>query len=314
MSILNLRSVSLAFGSQPLLDDVNLSIKTGERICLIGRNGVGKSSLLKIIAGYLKPDQGDIELGSGLRIAYLEQNIPLDVNDDVFSVVAQGLGTINDAVKTYHKFSCLLEQDPSPANLTQLANAQQALEAVDGWHFKHKIDAVLSRLEISPALLFNTLSGGLKRRVLLGRAIVNDPDVLLLDEPTNHLDITSINWLEDFLLNYSGSQLFITHDRRFLERLATRILELDRGQLTDWPGNYSNYLQRREERYHAESKANARFDKNLAQEEIWIRQGIKARRTRNEGRVRNLEQMRWERQQRRDLATTAKMQLQEASR
>ena len=314
MALATLRDIHLAFGGPPLLDGVGFSIDKGERVCLIGRNGEGKSSLLKLMAGRFPPESGDLELRQGTRVAYLDQEVPAGTEGSVFEIVAQGLGDLEELVKRYHEAGHQVEQDPSERNLERLARIQHELEVVDGWRAEQRVEAVLSRLELDAEARFEALSGGLKRRVLLGRALAAEPDLLLLDEPTNHLDIEAIDWLEEFLKGFPGALLFVTHDRRFLRSLATRILELDRGGLTDWPGDYANYLRRREERLHAEGLANARFDKKLAQEEVWIRQGIKARRTRNEGRVRALKTMREEHRQRRALGGTARIRLQEAER
>ncbi len=314
MPLLNLRDIQLAYGGPALLESVSFSLEKGERVCLLGRNGEGKSSLLKLLDGRSRPDGGEIRLAQGARVAYLDQEVPLGTRGSVFEIVAQGLSELGDLLRRYHDISRQVEQDPDERNLSRLSQVQHELEAADGWLAEQRVETVISRLELSPDAQFDTLSGGLKRRVLLGRALACDPDLLLLDEPTNHLDIESIDWLEGFLLEYPGALLFVTHDRRFLQRLATRILELDRGQITDWPGDYANYLRRREERLNAEAKADARFDKKLAQEEVWIRQGIKARRTRNEGRVRALKDMREERRQRREQVGKARIQVQEAER
>jgi len=312
--LLTLRGVSLAYGHVPLLDGVDLAIEAGERLGLLGRNGTGKSTLLKVVAGLAEPDEGEIRRPDGLRIAMLEQDLPQGCGGSVFDVVAGGLAEVGERVRTYHQALRTLEAEHTPANLQALERAQQALEAVDGWRLEQRVETVVSRLGLPADRDMTELSGGLQRRVLLARALVGEPELLLLDEPTNHLDIDGIAWLEEFLLGYDGALLFITHDRAFLQRLATRILELDRGQLTAWPGDYTNYLRRREERQHAEAKANERFDKRLQQEEIWIRQGIKARRTRNEGRVRALEQMRRERAARREQVGKARIALEEAER
>ncbi len=314
MALITLRDIQLAFGGPPLLDAVGFSMEKGERVCLIGRNGEGKSSLLKLIAGRVAADGGEIALRQGGRVAYLDQDVPSDISGSVFDVVAQGLGDLAELVRLYHEAGREVERDPGERNLERLSRAQHELEAADGWLAEQRVETVVSRLDLEADKPFAALSGGLKRRVLLGRALAGEPDLLLLDEPTNHLDIEAIDWLEDFLLGYPGALLFVTHDRRFLERLATRILELDRGQITDWPGDYRNYLRRREERANAEAKANERFDKKLAQEEVWIRQGIKARRTRNEGRVRALKAMRDEFRQRRGQTGQARIKLQEAER
>jgi len=292
MALLALRDIQLSFTHPPLLDGVSLSIEDGERVCLIGRNGEGKSTLMKIIAGLQGFDDGERVLRRDARVARLDQEVPRELCGRVFDVVADGLGELAGLVKEYHAASAALADDSGAAALDRLARAQHALEAADGWQLEQQVEQVISRMQLDAEADFGALSGGMKRRVLLARALANSPDLLLLDEPTNHLDIESIAWLEEFLLNWKGALVFITHDRGFLRRLATRIVELDRGQLVDFPGDYDNYLRRREEMDNAEAQANARFDKMLAQEETWIRQGIKARRTRNEGRVRRLKDMR----------------------
>jgi len=314
MALATLRAIHLAFGGPPLLDGVGFCVDKGERVCLIGRNGEGKSTLLKLMAGRIAPESGDLVLRQGIRVAYLDQEVPTGTHGSVFEVVAQGLGELEELVRRYHEASRQVELEPDERNLERLSRIQHQLEAEEGWSAEQRVEAVISRLELDAEARFEALSGGLKRRVLLGRALAAEPDLLLLDEPTNHLDIEAIDWLEEFLKTFPGALLFVTHDRRFLRSLATRILELDRGLITDWPGDYANYLRRREERLHAESLANARFDKKLAQEEVWIRQGIKARRTRNEGRVRALKTMREEHRRRRNLGGAARIRLQEAER
>ena len=297
-----------------MLDNVNLTIDRGERICLLGRNGAGKSTLMKLIAGELKSDDGEMIVEKGSCIVRLTQEVPEGIEGSVFDVVSSGLGEVGELVREYHHIIVKLETDCSEALMEKLSRVQQKLEAADGWQMEQRVESVISRLSLDADIEFAALSGGLKRRVLLARALVLEPDLLLLDEPTNHLDIASIEWLEEFLLSYGGSLLFITHDRMFLRRLATRILELDRGQLTDWPGDFDNFLRRKDEMLNAEEKENARFDKKLAQEEVWIRQGIKARRTRNEGRVRALETMRKERSQRRERTGQVNMGVQSSER
>jgi len=314
MPILTLHNLQLSFGGPLLLDNVNLSIDRGERICLLGRNGAGKSTLMKLIASELKPDDGEMIVEKGACIVRLTQEVPEGMEGSVFDVVSSGLGEVGELVREYHHIIVKLETDCSEALMEKLSRVQQKLEAADGWQMEQRVESVISRLSLDADIEFAALSGGLKRRVLLARALVLEPDLLLLDEPTNHLDIASIEWLEEFLLSYGGSLLFITHDRMFLRRLATRILELDRGQLTDWPGDFDNFLRRKDEMLNAEEKENARFDKKLAQEEVWIRQGIKARRTRNEGRVRALKAMRDERQQRRERTGQVKMGVQSGER
>jgi len=314
MALLTLRNIQLGFGGPALLDHVEFSIERGERICLVGRNGTGKSTLMKLISGDVTADDGHLVLQKGARVTRLTQEVPHGLEGSVFEVVAGGLGKLGDLVKRYHNVSYELAHDYSDKLLDDLAKVQHELEAADGWLSEQRVETVISKLSLDADIAFGSLSGGLKRRVLLARALVQEPDLLLLDEPTNHLDIESIDWLEEFLLGYGGTLLFITHDRTFLRKLATRIFELDRGQLTDWPGDYENFLRRKEEMLNAEEKANARFDKKLAQEEVWIRQGIKARRTRNEGRVRALKSLRQERSERRNLTGKVAMKLQDADR
>jgi ATP-binding cassette subfamily F protein uup len=314
MALLSLDSVSHSFGLPALLEDVSLSIERGERICLIGRNGVGKSTLLRIIDGEIQPDAGQLRWAPGAKVARLTQEIPRETLGSVFDVVSSGLGELGLLLGDYFRLSRGLGTSPSQESLVRLARVQHELEDAGGWEVEQRTERVISRLGLDAAVAFAALSGGLQRRVLLARALVIEPDLLLLDEPTNHLDIDAIEWLEAFLCDFQGALLFVTHDRRFLQRVATRILELDRGRLTDWPGDYANYLRRREERLHAEAQAAAQFDRKLAEEEVWIRQGIKARRTRNEGRVRALEAMRRERLERREQQGTARLRLNEADR
>ena len=293
MALLRLQNVQLSFGGPALLDDINISIEHNERICLIGRNGAGKSSLLKIINGKIKPDSGEITKQHGVVITQLEQDVPQDMTGSVYEVVAGGLAETGKLLAQFNQLSIQTENQDEKW-MSQLEFVQQKLEACDGWKFSQNIESIITRLTLDENADFNQLSGGVKRRVLLARALVQDPDILLLDEPTNHLDISVIQWLEEFLLNYKATLIFITHDRSFLRRLATRIVEIDRGIASSWPGDYDNFLRRKAEQLEAESAENARFAKKLAEEEVWIRQGIKARRTRNEGRVRALEAMRKE--------------------
>ncbi|WJW75390.1 ATP-binding cassette domain-containing protein [Thiohalobacter sp. IOR34] len=314
MPLISLRNLSLSFGGAPLLESAELNVESGERICLIGRNGTGKSSLMKLLAGELSPDEGEIVAASGLRVAYLGQEVPAEAGGTVFDTVAEGLGETGRLLARYHEIGQRLAGADDAGLLNRLERVQQQLEAEGGWQFKQRVERVISRLQLDAEAAFDALSGGMKRRVLLARALVAEPDLLLLDEPTNHLDIESIAWLEEFLLGYRGSLLFVSHDRSFLQRLATRIIELDRGRLSSWPGDYATYLRRKQEALEAEAGEQARFDKRLAQEEVWIRQGIKARRTRNEGRVRALRQMREERRARREREGTARLRLQSAER
>jgi ATP-binding cassette subfamily F protein uup len=300
MPLLRLDKVSLAFGHRPLLDEADLELSRGERVCLVGRNGEGKSSLMRIISGEIVADDGSLWVRPATRIAYLAQEVALDSNDSVFDVVAGGVPELGQLISAYHHTATALEQAHTPAALQRLAELQHELEAVDGWQLEQRVETVLSRLGLDGESAFQSLSGGWRRRVMLARALVCEPDVLLLDEPTNHLDIEAITWLEDFMAEFSGALLFISHDRAFVRRLAMRIIELDRGQLTSWPGNYDDYLRRKAEQLEVEAQHNAQFDKKLSQEEAWIRQGIKARRTRNEGRVRALKALREQRRLRRD--------------
>lgn len=300
MPIIDLHNIRLSFGGPLLLDDASLVVEPGERICLLGRNGQGKSSLLKIINGDLAPDGGEIVRRQGLHTAALEQEVPGVMPGTVFDVVAGGLSSLGDLVAEYHDTSLLLQEAGHDEGLTErLGDIQHRLELAGGWQFEQKVEAVISRLELPPDAPFATLSAGLKRRTMLGRALVSEPDLLLLDEPTNHLDMDAIAWMEEFLLRLGCSILFVTHDRMFLRRLATRIVELDRGRLASYPGDYDAYLGRRQAELAAEEARREVFDKKLAQEEAWIRQGIKARRTRNEGRVRELERLRAQRRERR---------------
>ena len=300
MPLLRLDKVSLAYGHRPLLENAQLEIRRGERVCLVGRNGEGKSSLIRLLSGEAQPDDGSIWIRPGTRIAHLAQEVSADSDDTVFDIVAGGLAELGKLISQYHHVASELAQAPTPALAEKLAQLQHALEAGDGWRREQRVEAVLSRLNLDGDARMHALSGGWRRRALLARALVCEPDLLLLDEPTNHLDLDAITWLEDFLADFHGALLFVSHDRAFLKRLATRIVELDRGALTSWPGSYDDYLRRKEAQLATEAQHNALFDKKLSQEEAWIRQGIKARRTRNEGRVRALEALREKRRQRRE--------------
>lgn len=313
-NLITLDSISLAFGLNALLDHVKLQIASGERVCLIGRNGAGKSSLLKIIDGSQSADSGEIWRKPGLRLARLTQELPPQTSESVYEFVATGLAETGQLLTAYHQLIQRLEHSHTEEDLAQLAQLQHAIDAQNGWQFEQTINTVLERLDLPADRPVAELSGGWQRRVALAKALVVAPELLLLDEPTNHLDISAIQWLEDQLLSSNVGLLFITHDRALLQRLATRIIELDRGQLTSWPGDYANFLRRKEEMLHAEAKQNSEFDKKLAQEEVWIRQGIKARRTRNEGRVRALEALRKERSKRREVQGKASFNLNAAEK
>jgi ATP-binding cassette subfamily F protein uup len=313
MALVSLKDVRLAFGGPELIDGVSLQIERRERVCLVGRNGAGKSTLMKIISGEITPDEGEVIGEQGLRIASLDQEVQQDLAGTVFEIVAAGLGSMVDLLQKYHSVSLRLANGEAGA-IAELEQIQHQIESSGGWQIQQRVETVLSRLSLDPDAQVADLSGGNKRRALLARALVNDPDLLLLDEPTNHLDIASIGWLEELLLDYHGSILFITHDRKFLQTLATRIIELDRGRLTDWPCDYTTYLTRRQAELDAEAAHNVLFDKQLSREEAWIRQGIKARRTRNEGRVRALEEMREKRRARRTQTGSARMVLNETER
>ncbi len=308
MSIFSIDSLCLAFGTHVLLDHASFSLEKGERVCLIGRNGTGKTTLMRLIQGDMQADEGDIHKKDGLLIASLSQEVPHEASGSVFNIVASGLGEAARLLQEYNHILHDVASGDSQA-LKKMEAVQHQLEDINGWSMVQKVEETISRLQLSAEELIENLSGGLKRRVMLARALVNEPDILMLDEPTNHLDIESILWLEMFLKTYSGCVLFITHDRVFLQNVATRILELDRGLLASFPGDYETFLRRKEEMLHAEEKANDLFDKKLAEEEVWVRQGIKARRTRNEGRVRALKAMRDERSQRRNQIGKAKLEL-----
>jgi len=311
MALLKFTNVSLAFGVTPLLDGVSWQIERGERVCIIGRNGTGKSSLLRIVKGEQQADDGEVWRAPALKIGELPQELPRADDRSVFDVVAAGLAGVGELLAEYHH----LTQDTSgELDMERLMHVQQELEARDGWRLQQLVDSTLSRLQLPAEKTLAELSGGWRRRVLLAQALVAEPDLLLLDEPTNHLDIGAIAWLEDALRGYPGAVLFITHDRAFLQALATRILELDRGNLIDWQGDYASFLVHKEQQLAAEETANALFDKRLAQEEVWIRQGIKARRTRNEGRVRALKAMRNERSERRERQGKANLLLETADK
>ncbi len=316
MPHITLDNASLAYGHHPLLDKAAFQLDPGERVGLIGRNGAGKSSLLKVIAGESKLDDGNIWRATSVRIVYVPQEPELDNTHTVYEAVAEGLGSLQQILVDYHQVTHDMGEPEADieALMERMQHLQHELDAKNGWAAQSRVETVLSRLSLDADVAVSKLSGGWRKRVALGRALVADPEVLLLDEPTNHLDLEAILWLEELLLSFNGGVLFITHDRRFLNRLATRIVELDRGKLTEFVGTYDNYLVKKEELLAIEATHAAKFDKVLAQEEVWIRQGIKARRTRNEGRVRQLEKLRLERAARRDRQGNVKLSLDSGER
>ncbi len=309
MSLLRFEDVRLEFGEQVILRDAELAIEPGERVCLIGRNGAGKSTTLKLISGEIDPDQGEIVRKSGLVVSQLRQNLPDAGDIAVTDVIRGGLSEIDELLQQYRDLSA---KNPNKHDLQELETLHARIDTLDGWKIDQRVEATMTDLRLPVDKKMNELSGGWRRRVALARALVQKPDLLLLDEPTNHLDIATIRWLEDRIYAYPGAVLFITHDRAFLQKIATRIIEIDRGKLSSWPGDYDNYLRRKEKALEDEELANARFDKKLDAEEVWVRQGIKARRTRNEGRVRALQSMRKEFAGRIKQENKARMHIEEA--
>ncbi|EJG1993185.1 ABC transporter ATP-binding protein [Vibrio parahaemolyticus] len=314
MALLTIHNAQLAFGDHPLLDRAEFALQENERVCLVGRNGAGKSTLMKVLAGDILLDDGKIQITQDVIVSRLEQDPPRNQEGTVYEYVSGGLAEIGEQLKIYHDLLDLVAQDPSEKNINRLAKIQEQLDHSNAWRFDDRVKNVLSALKLSPDTLLRDLSGGWQRKAALARALVCDPDVLLLDEPTNHLDVTTIEWLENFLKDFKGSIIFISHDRAFIKSMATRIVDLDRGQLSSFPGDYDNYLLEKEEMLRVEEMQNAEFDKKLAQEEVWIRQGIKARRTRNEGRVRALKKLREERRDRREVQGKVNLNIDDASR
>lgn len=313
MAFVSLQDVSMAFGRHPLLDHLSLHIERNQRICLLGRNGTGKTTLMNIIVGQLLPDSGIVQKEQGLKIAYFSQHIPQDLHGSVFEIIAQGLGRRGELLNAYHQEEQDLVQHPE-SDHRRLNALHDELETHQSWAAFDEIKQITERMALQSDWRYAELSGGQKRRVLLAAALVSAPDLLLLDEPTNHLDIETISWMEDFLLRSGATLLFVTHDRRFLKTLATRIIELDRGQLVDWSCDYETFLIRKQAVLDAQEKAWETFDKKLAQEEIWLRRGIRARRTRNEGRVKTLLKMRAERKNRREREGTAALHMTDAQK
>lgn len=308
MPLLTLENACLAFGDVALLDHSELVLEAGEKLALIGRNGAGKSSLLKVLAGATRLDDGSVWRQPGLRLAYVAQEPDFPLDRDVFATVAEGVGEAARLIADYHAATHALAQGDDAA-LTRMAELQHQLEATGGWSLHHKVEQVIDRLKLDGAAMVSSLSGGGIKRVALARALAGEPDLLLLDEPTNHLDVAAIGWLEELIRGFRGSVLVITHDRAFMDNVASRIIELDRGRLGSYPGSFSEYQRRKAEMLEMEAKSNAEFDKFLAQEEVWIRKGVEARRTRNEGRVRRLEALRVERAARRDRVGQVNLQL-----
>lgn len=313
MANLFLRDIQLSFGTTTIFDKVNLQVEEGERLCIVGRNGEGKSTLLKVMEGSMEADDGTRIIPDGVKIAKLQQEVPHDMVGTVFHTIAMGLGNMGELLESFHAISHEVSENYTDELMAKMSQVQQQIDDKNGWELNQKVETIISKLSLPAEDEFSSLSGGMKRRVLLAQALIQEPDILLLDEPTNHLDIPSIQWLEDFLKNLNCSLVFITHDRSFLQALATRIVEVDRGHLHNWECDYATYLERKAAQLESEAKTNAEFDKKLAQEETWIRQGIKARRTRNEGRVRALERLREEHKARRTQQGKANLQVSRAA-
>lgn len=314
MELLRIANGELAFGEDKILDKAELSVQTGERICLVGRNGAGKSTLMKILMGLQNLDDGQILKSSTMQMAMLEQDPPESSDQSVFDYVAQGVKENAELIRRYHSLITLISEDPSEKNLDKLSKVQEELEQANAWQDEQRIEQAMSTLSLNADAKICDLSGGWLRKVALAKALVTNPDILLLDEPTNHLDIESVLWLEKFLKDFAGTIIFISHDRAFIRGLSTRILDLDRGQLKSYPGDYDLYIEQKQHDLQVEVQQNALFDKKLAEEEVWIRQGIKARRTRNEGRVRSLEKLRLERKARREVRNQSTMNISQGER
>jgi ATP-binding cassette subfamily F protein uup len=314
MDLVRIIDAQLSYGLTPLLDRAEFKISAGERVCIVGRNGAGKSTLMQVVQGTIPLDSGEINRVNGIKIARLEQDPPKNISATVYDYIAGGLPEVAELLSGFHLMSHKVGEDPSEANLNKLDQLQSQLDSADAWQFETQINLVMSRLELDGDVNLSNLSGGWLRKVALARALVRSPDLLLLDEPTNHLDVSAIEWLETFLKEFNGAVLFISHDRAFIHKLATRIVDLDRGRITSYPGDYSQYLLGKEEALQVEAQQNALFDKRLAEEEVWIRQGVKARRTRNEGRVRALKALRDEHRSRVDKVGTADISVGKAAR
>lgn len=314
MALLGMQDVTIAFGGPPVLDRAAFSIERGERVCMLGRNGTGKSTVMKLLDGSIAPDTGEVIRQTGVTVARLEQEIPADLGGTIFDVVAAGLGDTGSLLARYHAASHRVASGGGQSALRDMDRLHHALDAANAWQVQTRVEIVLFHLGLNGDMQFAAASGGRKRQTLLARALVAEPDVLLLDEPTNHLDVEAVEWMENFLIDRGITLVLVTHDRAFLRRVATRIVELDRGRLVDWGADYDTYLQQKEAALAAEAREWTEFDKKLAKEEVWIRTGIQARRTRNEGRVRSLEALRVERSARRERTGTARLQAQDADR
>jgi ATP-binding cassette subfamily F protein uup len=314
MALVSLQEISLAYGGPLLFDKMNLQLEPGERVALLGRNGVGKTTLMKVIAGQVKVDSGEVVFQRGLRVTHLPQEVPTDIKGNIFDLVLSGLGDRVKLLSDYHHVNHRLQTEYSEQLMRQLETLHAEMDHSKAWETNSQVEDVIAHMKLDPESNFEELSGGQKRRALLAKALVLKPDILLLDEPTNHLDIDSIDWLEGFLKEYPGTLFFVTHDRTFMQHLATRIIELDRGRIYSWACDYQTFLERKQAALDAQAAEWAQFDKKLAQEEIWIRQGIKARRTRNEGRVVALERMREQKKAQRQVMGKVRMQVQEADR
>lgn len=312
MAVLSLLDVSISFGGAPLLDRVNLQVEKGERVCILGRNGEGKSTLLKLVSGHIRPDSGTVSIQKGLSVSGLSQDLPQGLEGTVHEVVAGGLSGVGELLEEYHQLSKKMAQHHDDAIVKKITDIHEKLDRLNGWEAGRLADEVITRLSLDPDELFSTLSVGFKRRALLARALVSKPDLLLLDEPTNHLDISSITWMEEFLERFPGTIIIVTHDRMFLRKLATRIIEIDRGNILNWACGYDAFMERREGVLETEETHRNEFRRRLAQEEEWIRKGVKARRTRNEGRVRSLLKMREEQRNWRMKSGVSKITLQDA--
>ena len=314
MALVSVREVCFGYGGQYLLDHVSLQVERGERVGLVGRNGSGKSTLMKLISGELKADEGQVACGNGVRIGRLMQEVPGGTASSVQEVVATGHGAAGAVLSKFLALSQQVAETPSPALLKELELVEAELHTQGSWQLEQQVEQVISKMNLDPLARFAELSSGMKRRVMLAQALVSEPDLLLLDEPTNHLDIEAVSWLEEFLVRYGGTLIFVTHDRVFLRKLSTRIIEVDRARLLDWPCDYSTFLKRKEASLEVEAQQQALFDKKLAQEEVWVRTGVKARRTRSEARVRELLKLREERRQRKDRVGNVRIQVQEIER